>query len=205
MGKRIQHFVSEGVRQIVILAAGMDTRSFWLNLPKETVVFELDRREVFDYKNKKLGSVKPICVRQTLPVDLCEEWQEQLKQVGFKLKKRTLWLIEGLLMYLEEPQVNGLFDRLNSLASPKDVMLFDILTNTLLEAPCMQKQLDFLASIDAPWRFGTNDPENFIEGFVWRARSTQPGEFAPMRWPFPTAPRSVLNVPRGFYIEALKY
>lgn len=204
MDQRINHFICEGVHQVVILAAGMDTRSFRLNLPKETVIFELDRQEVFAYKIEKLRDVRPNCIRKILPVDLREEWHEQLKQSGFKRNERTLWLVEGLLMYLEETQVRALFSRLSMLSSPNDVMLLDILSKTLLQAPHMQNQLDFLASIGAPWKFGTDDPEVFMKGLGWSANVTQPGEFAPKRWPFPTAPRSTPNVPRGFYIEALK-
>ncbi len=204
MDKRIEHFVSEGLRQIVILAAGMDTRSYRLNFPKETEVFELDRKEVFDYKNEKLNGMNTKCARHCLAVDLREEWQEQLIQIGFKSGERTLWLVEGLLMYLEEHQVIALLKRINTLASTNDVMLFDVLTKTLLEAPHMKAQLGFLASIGAPWRFGTNEPEEFMSGFGWNAHATQPGEFAPTRWPFPTAPREARNVPRGFYIEAIK-
>jgi methyltransferase (TIGR00027 family) len=204
MDKKIEHFVAEGICQIVILAAGMDTRSYRLNIPNGVVIFELDRKEVLDYKQDKLKNTKPKCERRTLSLDLRDEWQEQLVQIGFKVNYRTLWLVEGLLMYLDESQVKTLFSRINSLASKKDVMLFDILTKTLLDAPYMQKQLNFLASIGAPWLFGTNEPESFMKSFGWDAIATQPGEFAPDRWPFPTAPRSVPNVPRGFYIEAIK-
>lgn len=68
----------------------------------------------------------------------------------------------------------------------------------------MKKQLDFLKSIGAPWKFGVNEPEKFMETFNWKAVATQAGEFAPTRWPFPTAPRHIPNIPRGFFVEAVK-
>jgi hypothetical protein len=49
-----------------------------------------------------------------------------------------------------------------------------------------------------------NEPEEFMEKIGWIAIGTMPGEFAPDRWPFPAAPRSVPNVPRSFFVEARK-
>lgn len=204
MDAKIAAALKEGVRQIVILAAGMDSRAYRLPFPEGTRIFELDQKEVLRYKQEKLGNILTNCERKAFAVDLREEWQGQLLQAGFHAGERTLWLVEGLLMYLDESQVTTLLNRINTLASTKDIMLFDILTRILLDAPYMQKQLKFLESIGAPWKFGVNEPEEFMKKFGWDAVCTQPGEFAPTRWPFPTAPRSVPNVPRSFYVEARK-
>ncbi len=204
MDEKIKEAIKNGVRQIVILAAGMDTRAYRLSLPKGTRVFELDRQEVLDYKQEKLSKLQPHCARQTLAVDLREEWHNKLLQAGLSRTEQTLWLVEGLIMYLDKSQVSILFGRLSEIALPNDILLFDVLSRTLLEAPHMKKQLQFLESIGAPWRFGENEPEKFMEDFRWKAIATQPGEFAPSRWPFPTAPRGVPNVPRSFFIEARK-
>lgn len=202
--QKITEALNKGIRQIVMLAAGMDTRAFRLSFPKKTQLFELDRKEVLDYKQMKLTKVPLQCERHALIVDLREEWQGKLQQAGWKRSEPTLWLIEGLLMYLEESQVRILFDRMNSLASVNDVMLFDILSRTLLEAPYMKKQLQFLENMGAPWRFGTDEPEKFMEAFHWNAVVKQTGEVVPARWPFPVAPRNIPNLPRGFLVEAFK-
>lgn len=204
MDQKIIAALKNRVRQIVMLAAGMDTRAFRLSFPAGAKLFELDRKEVLDYKQTKLVKVQSLCERYALAVDLRDEWQAKLQQAGWKRGEPTLWMVEGLLMYLEESQVVTLFERINSLASPKDIMLFDILSQTLLEAPYMKKQLQFLEDMGAPWRFGNNEPEQFMEKFNWKAVVTQTGEAAPSRWPFPVAPRSVPNVPRGFLVEAVK-
>lgn len=204
MDKKISEAMKTGVRQIVILAAGMDTRAYRMSFPEDTRIFELDRQEVLDYKQEKLSNLQPHCTRQTLAVDLREEWTDQLLQAGLSRTQQTLWLVEGLIMYLDQSQVSKLFERLSHIALPKDTLLFDILSRSLLEAPHMKKQLQFLESIGAPWRFGENEPEKLMENFGWKAVATQPGEFAPLRWPFPTAPRNVPNVPRSFFVEAMK-
>ncbi len=204
MDDRIMAAVAGGVRQIVMLAAGMDTRAFRLALPKDLRLFELDRQEVLDYKTEKLSGVPPVCKRTALAVDLREDWTGVLVKAGWKRGEPTLWMVEGLLMYLHEPQVRTVFDRINSLASKGDYMLFDMLNRVLLESPFMKNQLDFLASIGAPWHFGENEPEKFMAGFGWKATALSAADVAPARWPFPVAPRHVPGIPRGFFIEARK-
>lgn len=204
MDQKINEALDQGVRQIVMLAAGMDTRAYRLKFPKGTRIFELDRKEVLLYKKEKLANVQANCERHALDVDLREDWTAPLLKQGFKSGEKTLWLVEGLLMYLDESQVFTLFERINKVASLMDILLFDLLSRTLLESPHMQKQLQFLASIGAPWKFGDNHPEQLMLKFGWNAKATQPGEFAPMRWPFPTPPRNIPNVPRSFYVEAYR-
>jgi methyltransferase (TIGR00027 family) len=202
--EKFKSALNDGVRQIVIVAAGMDSRPYRLNFPPGTKVFELDQPEVLSYKSEKLSHVKPNCLHKAIEVDLREEWQIKLLEAGFNRKERTLWNVEGLLMYLNETQVITLFEKINTMSSTNDILLFDIFTRDLLEAPHMQKQLNFLAGLGAPWNFGTNDPEQFMKNLGWTAVMTQPGEYAPERWPFPTAPRNVPNVPRSFFALAYK-
>lgn len=202
--ERIMQGLAQGIRQIVILAAGMDTRAYRLPFPDGTRVFELDRPEVLSYKQEKLGNTLPHCIRHTVGVDLREEWQSKLIQVGMNTTERTLWLVEGLLLYLEEATVLTLFEKINSLSVSNSILLFDVLGRSLLDAPQMAKQLHFSEKLGAPWRFGVDEPEKFMEQFGWNAVATQPGEVDSARWPFPTAPRHIPNVPRFFFVEARK-
>jgi methyltransferase (TIGR00027 family) len=201
---RIMHGLARGIRQIVILAAGMDTRAYRLSFPDGTRVFELDRPEVLSYKQEKLGNTLPHCIRHTVGVDLREEWQSKLIQAGMNTTERTLWLVEGLLIYLEEAAVVTLFEKIDSLSAPNSILLFDVLGRSLLDAPFMAKQLSFVEKLGAPWHFGSDEPEKLIEQLGWKAVATQPGEVDPARWHFPTAPRHVPNIPRIFFVEARK-
>jgi methyltransferase (TIGR00027 family) len=203
--QKISQALQGGVRQIVMLASGMDTRAYRFSFPKGVRIFELDRAEVLDYKQTKLYNVQPQCERHAIPVDLRKDWQGKLIHAGFKQGEQTLWLVEGLLMYLDGQQVELLLNRINDLARANDILLFDVLSQSLIEAPYMKPQLQFLASIGAPWHFGINEPEQFMEKFRWNAVATQAGEFAPERWPFFTVPRYIPNVPRGFFVEAIKF
>ena len=202
--EKITNAVNKGVRQIVMLAAGMDTRAYRLQIPRDCTIFELDRKEVLNYKKEKLTDAKPICMLKFLPVDLTEDWIPILQKSGFK-KEQTLWLVEGVLIYLDPPHVATLFEKIDSLALPKDILICDIANRLILESPYMEKQLQFLKSIGAPWLFGINEePETFCDRIGWNANVTQACEYAPTRWPFPAAPRNVPSIPRVFYIEAIK-
>lgn len=201
---RVMKGLAQGIRQIVILASGMDTRAYRLSFPDGTRVFELDRPEVLSYKQEKLGDTLPHCARHAVGVDLREEWQSKLIQAGLNSAERTLWLVEGLLVYLDEAAVLALFEKIDSLSGLNSVMLFDVLGRSLLDSPLMAKQHQFLKKLGAPWHFGMDEPEKFMERFGWNVVATQPGEVDRARWPFPTAPRHVPNVPRIFFVEACK-
>ncbi|XGC81997.1 class I SAM-dependent methyltransferase [Bdellovibrio bacteriovorus] len=201
---RIKEALNNGYRQIVMLAAGMDARAFRLDFPAGTTLFEVDRKEVLDYKKEKLAEAKPRCERHTIASDLRQEWKNMLLNAGFKPKEKTIWMTEGLLMYLDEADVHTVIEKITQLAAKDDILLFDILSRTLLEAPFMKNQLEFLAGIGAPWLFGSNDPVAFMKSFGWQAKLTQNGEVAPDRWPFPVIPLHVTNVPRGFFVQATK-
>lgn len=131
--------IKNGCRQIVILASGMDTRAYRLNFSQDICIFELDREEVLNYKSEKLLSLKPKSVEPhshliSIPVDLKTDWTSSLVKAGFKKSEKTFWLVEGLLMYLHEEDVITLFNRINSLVSKDDRLVFDILSQSLLKA-----------------------------------------------------------------------
>src|SRR5205814_855647 len=80
------------VLQVVIVAAGMDTRAFRLSWPPHTHLFELDLPSVFESKEHLLlatGAI-PACQRSIVSVDLTSDWQESLLQAGFDPKLRTV-------------------------------------------------------------------------------------------------------------------
>jgi methyltransferase (TIGR00027 family) len=48
-----------GVRQIVMLAAGLDSRAYRLEWPSGTTIFELDQPRVLEFKRETLRGVEP--------------------------------------------------------------------------------------------------------------------------------------------------
>jgi methyltransferase (TIGR00027 family) len=112
--------VCDGPGQVVILAAGLDTRAHRLDWPAGTQVFELDQPRVLAFKDQVLGSenARPRCGRHPVGIDLREDWPTALKQAGFDPERPTAWLAEGLLPYLPEAAERDLFARIAALSAP---------------------------------------------------------------------------------------
>lgn len=109
-----------GVAQIVILAAGLDSRAWRLPWPNGTTVYELDLDKVLDFKVSTLadhGHV-PTCNRVPVAVDLRQDWPGVLAQAGFDPSAPSAWSVEGLLPYLPAAAHELLFERIQGLASP---------------------------------------------------------------------------------------
>jgi len=111
--------VAAGIRQIVILASGLDSRAFRLPWPAATTVFEIDQPLVLQYKAATLAAhgVSPAADRREVPVDLRQDWPAALRAAGFDAGKPTAWLAEGLLMYLPADAQDRLFAQLTELSA----------------------------------------------------------------------------------------
>jgi methyltransferase (TIGR00027 family) len=109
-----------GIRQAVILAAGLDARSWRLPWPDGTTVYELDQDRVLDFKASTLHEhgAEPTCHRVAVAVDLRQDWPTALQQAGFDPSAPSVWSIEGLLMYLPAAAQDLLFARIQDLAAP---------------------------------------------------------------------------------------
>ncbi len=160
---------AQAVTQVAILAAGMDARAFRLNWPAGTTVFEVDQPGVVEAKDKLLQGEKPRCRRVAVGVDLVDDWPSALTSAGFDVTAPSVWLIEGLLQYLDESAVQGLFDRVAALAAPGSNLLYDMVGKALLGSPIMAPLLRSMAENGAPWLFGTDAPGELAERRGWRA------------------------------------
>ncbi|MDT5319500.1 MAG: hypothetical protein QOD88_2022 [Mycobacterium sp.] len=111
--------VAGGIRQVVILAAGLDSRAFRLDWPAGTTVYEIDQPQVVKYKTATLESAgaAPTATRRTVPVDLRDDWSAALTAAGFDPNQPTAWLAEGLLPYLPAEAQDRLFEMLTELSA----------------------------------------------------------------------------------------
>jgi methyltransferase (TIGR00027 family) len=112
--------VATGIRQVVILAAGLDSRAYRLDWPAGTTVYEIDQPQVVEYKTATLESAgaAPKATRRTVPIDLREDWPAALADAGFDRAQPTAWLAEGLLPYLPAEAQDRLFEMLTELSAP---------------------------------------------------------------------------------------
>lgn len=110
----------DGVRQAVILAAGLDTRGYRLPWPAGTVVFEVDQPEVIEFKTRTLAGLDahPTADHHTVPVDLRDDWPAALRDAGFDPARPSAWIAEGLLIYLPADAQEQLFRGIDEMAHP---------------------------------------------------------------------------------------
>ena len=109
-----------GIRQVVILASGLDSRAYRLPWPEGTVVYEIDQPKVLEYKSETLSrhGVQPTADRHEVAIDLRQDWPAALAAAGFDSSRPTAWLAEGLLMYLPAEAQDRLFAQITELSAP---------------------------------------------------------------------------------------
>ncbi|GFG72614.1 class I SAM-dependent methyltransferase [Mycolicibacter senuensis] len=109
-----------GIRQAVILAAGLDSRAYRLAWPPGSAVYEIDQPEVIEFKTSTLAGLgaRPTADRRPVAVDLRDDWPDALRRNGFDETKPTAWSAEGLLIYLPPEAQDRLFDNITALSAP---------------------------------------------------------------------------------------
>ncbi|OBG60576.1 MULTISPECIES: SAM-dependent methyltransferase [unclassified Mycobacterium] len=108
-----------GIRQVVLLAAGLDSRAYRLDWPAGTVVYEIDLPKVLEYKTETLAKhgATPLADRRPVPVDLRHDWPRALRDKGFDAGQPTAWLAEGLLPFLPVAAQEALFVAIDGLSA----------------------------------------------------------------------------------------
>jgi methyltransferase (TIGR00027 family) len=107
------------IRQVVILAAGLDARAYRLPWPTDTVVYEIDQPEVIAFKTTTLAGLgaEPTADRRTVAIDLRHDWPTALREAGFDPDRPTAWIAEGLLGYLPPDAQDRLLDNITALST----------------------------------------------------------------------------------------
>jgi methyltransferase (TIGR00027 family) len=197
-----------GIRQVVLMAAGLDTRAFRLSWPEQTRLFELDQPSILCYKEQILRSAgaQPACVRQTIEVDLTGPWKETLLKTGFNQQQPSGWLLEGFLFYLSHELITHLLNEVTSLAAPGSWLGFDTINSAVLTSPWTRPWIEMQAKSGAPWIGTLDDPEGFLVAQGWKATLTQAGapEANHGRWPYPVLPVTIPGMPHNWYVTAQK-
>jgi methyltransferase (TIGR00027 family) len=174
-----------GCRQVVLLAAGLDARAFRLQWPEGVRLWELDMPAVFAFKERVLTerAATSRCERSVVPVDLREPWPQALSNAGFNPEQSTAWLIEGLLMYLDEVERNLLLNRVGRLSGAGSRLALDHRSGFLSPPPVTDT--GDVSGERAAARFAAlaaaaasnpslSTPEAWLGGHGWRATIEEP-------------------------------
>ncbi len=195
-----------GVRQVVLLGAGLDTRAFRLAWPVGTRLFEIDRSEVLVEKEQviRADGARPACERRVIAADLTRPWGEALMESGFRRHQPSCWLLEGLLFYVPNDTGLEILDRLTALAAPGSWLGFDIPNTTMLTHAWTRAWVDMQAMLGAPFLGTMDDPRAVLAARGWTATAAQAGDKDANygRWPYPLVAPEVPDAPRNWFVTA---
>ncbi|MFI6172071.1 class I SAM-dependent methyltransferase [Nocardia sp. NPDC051052] len=178
----------DGVRQAVILAAGLDARAYRLDWPQGMVVYEIDQPKVLEFKRQVLADADatPKADRREVAVDLRENWPAALIEEGFDPSVPTVWSAEGLLPYLPGAAQDALFARIDQLSAPGSRLASDALDPEVDLAQLGDFQAEQLrdtpfGKIDITSLFYTDDrtdPAEWLTNQGWTTTTVAPEELA---------------------------
>ena len=148
----------DGVRQYVVLGAGLDTFAYRGKTAPDTRLFEVDLPATQQWKRdclKQAGIAEPPSLRY-VPVDFeTATLADSLARAGFRADQPAFFAWLGVVVYLEEAAV---FDTLRFIAScaPGSGVVFDYCVETDLLNPLeqvgMKMAMQTVAAHGEPWK-----------------------------------------------------
>ncbi|MEU1510396.1 class I SAM-dependent methyltransferase [Kitasatospora sp. NPDC005748] len=160
---------ASGIRQVVLLGAGMDSRAFRMDWPEGTRLFEVDTAAPLDFKASVLRQERAVarCDRSTVAVDLREDWPGALAAAGHDPAAPTVWIVEGLLIYLPEGAVELLLARIGARSAAGSRMGLTLGSRGVIErfgADAVPGSAASLWVSEMP-----DDPVRWLAGHGWEA------------------------------------
>jgi O-methyltransferase involved in polyketide biosynthesis len=98
-------------------------------------------------------------------------WSGALANSGHRPSQPTIWVLEGLLMYLEPVAVNALFKEMASASAPGSLAVFMSVTEDVLSD--IKSKGPSSSELMKSWKFGCpRDPEEWLRGVGWKVELT---------------------------------
>lgn len=169
----VRSAIQDGIRQIVILGAGLDTRA--ARLARDGVrFFEVDRPETQAEKKRRLELIEGYPHEAATYVTCnfeSDDFLDRLVASGFQVDEPAFFVWEGVTYYLTEPAVRATLRRVAEGTHPRSRIVFDYVGRNFVEGAAKNAQdraaRDYVAKLGEPFRFGVNDvlPILYEEGF----------------------------------------
>jgi len=155
--------------QVVLLGAGYDTRPARLcERLRESVAFEVDHPDTAQRKAELAPVVyagTEVAPMRGVTVDFAHESTEhRLLEAGLDASVSTIWVWEGVSMYLPEQAVRGTLEMIARLSGPGSLAVCDVLAEPRLAWALPGAQLKML-SATMDWIYS--------EPFLWHCREEQ--------------------------------
>ncbi|WP_406639467.1 SAM-dependent methyltransferase [Amycolatopsis sp. WGS_07] len=192
-------FVAGGT-QTVLLAAGLDARAFRLDWADGARVYEIDLPDVLAFKESVLAEqgARPRCERIAVPADLREDWVAALKNAGFDPGRPTVWLAEGLLVYLGREEAERLLTDVTALSAPGSRISFEHRPDGEHDG-LLEQARNVGAEVTALWRGGLGgDAPEWLTAHGWQPETVTVAELS-VRYG-----REPLDNTRGGFVTATR-
>lgn len=160
--------IGKGVRQVIILGAGFDTRAMRLDFLRNIPVIEIDHPNTAKQKlgaiQSRLGHLPPNV--RFYQIDFNEQSLDDLasaRHIDLGIPTTFIW--EGVTNYLSDQAIDNTFKFFSGFASGS-YLIFTYVHQQLFDDPNSffggQKLLNDLAELEETWTFGF-DPEELRE------------------------------------------
>jgi methyltransferase (TIGR00027 family) len=176
---------ASGIRQVVILASGLDARGYRITWPPGTVVYEIDVPDVLSFKARTMldmGAAPTAAVRH-VPIDLRDDWPTALRVAGFEPDEPSAWIAEGLLPFLPSDAQDRLLDDITALSADGTRLASEVVSRQPDRPEDSERPLD---PVTQRWRehgfdveFGDlgfpgdrQDVATYLDDRGWRSRRT---------------------------------
>lgn len=148
------------IDQLVILGAGLDTRSYRLKERNRPRCFEVDTPWTQQFKLEMLEKARLDATHVTfVAADFeNEDWFEKLVEAGFKPDSPSFFLWESVTMYLDPAAVEGTLRRIATTTSGT-VVAFDYLSSEFITQRTLYMSYlrAWLRIQGEPWKFGLDN------------------------------------------------
>jgi len=184
----IRESTALGIRQLVLLGAGLDARAWRMPELAETIVFEVDHPDTQTYKRERTGELSPLASEvRFCAIDFERETiGDVLSARGFDASARSVWVWEGVTMYLSPEIIEATVEAVADLAAPDSRLIVTYLPENY-GRPWMRVVATTAGRVIGEPLKSTHDPAEFAarlasHGFVVETDSSAI-EWADRRWP----------------------
>jgi methyltransferase (TIGR00027 family) len=169
----VRDALAQGIAQVVILGAGLDTRAYRLDGMERARVFEVDLPVVQEGKKKRLQKHFGRLPEQItfLPIDFdTQSLEDAFNGTSFDPDRPAIFVWEGVTQYLSEEAVRRTLAFVGSLTSGS-MLVFTYVLQSVIERqadiPGIEKMMEAMVKRGSPWLFGL-EPSNvaaYLEPF----------------------------------------
>jgi methyltransferase (TIGR00027 family) len=174
----VDKYMANGCRQLVLLGAGMDTRAYRMQGLDQLRVFEVDQWTTFDVKEPLLvGERLSVHSRVTVGAEFSDhaswaystdrkQWTEELVASGFDPNVPTVWLLEGLVMYLTIEDTKVMMKEIGRLSAPGSAVFHDACSASYISANVVVGGAPFVGGSD-DYGMLWHAHAGFTQSYVW--------------------------------------